>query len=752
MRKALVIDRAAAFGAALVVVLAAASARAEKLAVPAVASAPELADEAIAIDLLVHSALSRVSLVETGADKTATAKLVRAGTRLELDVSITGAGDAQVTAGDGDVVALANGMVEKIGGALHVTPQPVKPFALGQLRPYAEAIRLARTDATAAIAQLADASPAVGLGLSAIAPALDGLLTQAPTPTARLQVARAIGATDVVATIAAGTDATAAAARAFAAIDRADLAAAETALVNAQGGLAALGRAAIAAEHDDVRLGQLLDAALESDQHRAALALASTISPTHLSAAIYRTRLIPLAEKASPGVASRIGYAAAQAKSDASRALALISVRELDQRAVDGFAALLDAHKEAPKAVLARLRAELAMRNGEDASKPIGELVAIAPTDPRAVMYAKWQALPVAVAKPAPDAPAAAPTPHVEDSASGGMSPLLPIVGGVGLVLVIAGVILVRRKKQPPIVARPAPAPPPRAKLKIDMTTPPPGSQPLPMAEPLPQPAPAPAPVPEPRPSPSISVAPKPRPQAPSMNPFADIVAAGPPQMTSKPVINPSAAPRPKAPTASPLSAIADFDPLADAPPPPPPPVAVRPALGSDPSLAFGLGSSPQRDLAQFALDPDDVDPNEVIPEPSVGHLEHVNLVKFGLRPDAPSLASILEERHELPWLEAVGIADQVCAALGFVHSQGVSHGGVRTAAIFVGGRVARLAQPLRMGSPAEDIISVGDLLAEMLGGGEVPPRLGELVDALRSRKPRAIAQIRAAFKALLEF
>ncbi len=786
-------------------------AEADRLAVPAITAPAELADEAGSIDLLVRSSLAKlapakVTLVDpASADHTATGELSRAGTGLELELTITtrggGSETVAIVAGDGDIVALAGGMVEKLGAITHTTPQPVRPFALGQLRPYAAALRIAMADPAGAIALLADAAPSVALGVPAIPLAFGELLAAAPTPSARLVVARAVGATDAVAGIGAGKDSVAAAARAFAAIDRADLATAETELVNVSGGLAALGRATIAAEHDDVRLGQLLEEALSGDQRRAALALASTIVPAHVSPSVHRA-LLPLAERAmatSPGVASRIGFAAAQAKVEAARSLALVSVRELDQYAVDGLGAILDAHPDIAKPTLLRLRAELAMRKRSGSVQAaVDAYLAAAPTEPRAQKYVAWSKLPPRL--PRGTTVVVAPMNAAEDDfvhqvnepRSNTIDLVLPIIAGVGVLVLVTLVLLQRRKRRAPVVAAALPMPKPRdrpiaievsaprqtSKLKIDMTTPPvePAAIEVPrtsIARALPPSSmqaelgdrlqglidvelPADLPIAREKPL--------------TLPPTIEIASASrSPLDVDRQTPMPMRALRPQAlEVSSLLTAFADADPLGGASPHVLDDVELGAPdlmpLGSDPKLQFPSGSAPGRDLMDLDSGPRADRSGPTQSEPA---LEHANLVRPGTRAEGKSLAAILAERRELPWLEAVGLIDQVCAGLAHAHAQGVVHGGVQPATIFVAGRVARLgefhvvnrppfAAPDRSGKPADDLYAVGATLAEMLKKGEVPPKLADLVAALRAPaaagRPSSIAEVRAAFKALFDF
>jgi len=126
----------------------------------------------------------------------------------------------------------------------------------------------------------------------------------------------------------------------------------------------------------------------------------------------------------------------------------------------------------------------------------------------------------------------------------------------------------------------------------------------------------------------------------------------------------------------------------------------------------------------------------------------------------------LIADRGELPWLEAVGVIDQICAGLAHAHAHGIIHGGIQPSAIFIAGRVSRLGEfglankrpyvaPDRNGTAADDLYSIGAVLAVMLGSAEMPPRLAKLVTDLRSSvatRPKTVADVRATFKALFDF
>src|SRR5439155_26004169 len=100
---------------------------------------------------------------------------------------------------------------------------------------------------------------------------------------------------------------------------------------------------------------------LAGDQQRAVLAFASTITPARLTPELHRA-LVAFAEPRaaeSPGVAARIGLSAAERGIEVPRALALVTVRELDAYEIARLQPLLTLPDD-PTTL--RLRAELAMR------------------------------------------------------------------------------------------------------------------------------------------------------------------------------------------------------------------------------------------------------------------------------------------------------------------------------------------------------------------------------------------------------
>src|SRR5438067_2209282 len=127
-------------------------------------------------------------------------------------------------------------------------------------------------------------------------------------------------------------------------------------------GLVTLARARLAElRGDDAALRDLLTEGLASDQQRAVLALASTITPARLTPELHRALVGFAAQHAaeSPGVAARIGVAAAERRVEVSRALELVSVRELDAYELARLEPLVGKGED-PTSL--RLRAELAMR------------------------------------------------------------------------------------------------------------------------------------------------------------------------------------------------------------------------------------------------------------------------------------------------------------------------------------------------------------------------------------------------------
>lgn len=407
----------------------------------------DVADETNAVVLLVRSALaehvvdgsSPGTTVATAATAMATLKLdhavivelARSGTGLQLTSTIVGrTGTPQVAVvevGDGDTFALAKAVVDQVAAVTHAAVKPVPEISFGQLRPFADAMRLAHDDAAGAIAALDDADPAVAAKVNAIARGLGGLATAATTPAAKLIVARILPPADP-----------------------ADV-------------RAALTRALAATPADDRRLSQLVGEALASlEQRRMALAFASTVDYTRLTAELHG-KLLELAARAaatgssSTAITSHIGLNAALAGIDSAAALALLEPRELDKGELDVVDRLLASHPSTPKAIATRVRAELAMRrhDGTEAAA-ISAYVAAAPTEPRAQLYKVWAAAQPTVA--ATGSGSARVKPNAAAVAER-REPVLVVIGallGMGAVLVVL-LLLMSLRRRPAKVVVPAP-------------------------------------------------------------------------------------------------------------------------------------------------------------------------------------------------------------------------------------------------------------------------------------------------------
>ncbi len=413
----------------------------------------ELTDEANAVSLLVRTALADLAvdgdtskltvgtavatLTTLSLDHAVVLELGRNGAGLEITTTVVdraGASPvASVVAGDGDVIGLAAGVVKQVVAVTHATAKPVPEISFGQLRPYAEAMRLSHDDPAGAIAVLDDADPATASAVGAIHHAIGGLATAQTTPAGRLAVARALGA----------------------APDPADIRTILTGALAAQ-------------PPNDAKLNQLLTEALANDgQRRVALAFASSIDHARLTAATQRV-LLELAQRAvttnasSAAITSHVGLGVALANIDVDGGLALVEPRELGPAELDTVEKLLAGHASVPKATAARLRAELAMRRHDPAeAAAIDAYLAAAPMDPRARLYKQLATQPAAGSgRPAKPAAAAQPSNDRRE-------PVLVVIGallGMGVVLVVLLVLMSFRKpradKQVP-VAPPVPAPRP---------------------------------------------------------------------------------------------------------------------------------------------------------------------------------------------------------------------------------------------------------------------------------------------------
>jgi len=385
---------------------------AETIAVGSVSAEADVADEAGAVTLLVHTALvgddrklvgappeltvgtAATLLPMVGADHGVLMDLGRDGLALRLTVVIVAAaGDPDVLvvrAADGDVQALARGAVERVTTKLALIKGRVPDVAFGRLRPYATALRLRGANPAGAAGALADATPSTALNVTGATTLLAGVPAAVPDVGPAAVAARALGDAKHLDALGAGSDETAVAARALAALARSDVSAAKAALAGkpAKGGLATLVAARLAELAGDTkRLDQLLVQGLATDQARAVLAFASSLET--IDKAIYGP-LVAAAEKVTdaPGVTAQLGLAAADAGFDKARALALVSVRELDEHGLRRVEALIAGATD-PTSL--RLRAELSMRKQDGREElAIGAFVRAAPDDPRALRYRGW--------------------------------------------------------------------------------------------------------------------------------------------------------------------------------------------------------------------------------------------------------------------------------------------------------------------------------------------------------------------------
>ncbi len=483
-------------------------AKAESLAVGDVQAASELADEAIAVSLLVRTAFPHsvaltgtktptpADLVKLGVDHAVLLELARHKTGLGVTISIADRAGAiavfEVHAGDGDVSSLADQVDTRIVDATHAErAPPLAQIGLVVLRPFAEAVRQEH-DPASAIAALQDADPATAQIVTAITPALHDLVRAAPTAAAQMFVARAINARDLIDAFlnkdpkdGSPTSQLAAVVRAAAALDGTNTPAAEAALGKVTTPEANLVRAEIAEHRDNLPiLNTLLADALKSPkQQRVALALASRIATNHLVAV--KLTVLDLAERptTSPWVAVRVGASAVESKVEVVRGLGLVHPRELTTATNLRVAAELAEHlDELPKATAARLTAELAMRraDGNEAAAIDAYLVA-APEDTRAQLYKallEKEIKPPPKSTPAPvvlkpeagsaSPPVVAPIKHRPQKSEPESSliddlltlPVLVGAGAVFLLLVILLVMVVKRRgarqveqpREPPMI------------------------------------------------------------------------------------------------------------------------------------------------------------------------------------------------------------------------------------------------------------------------------------------------------------
>ena len=180
----------------------------------------------------------------------------------------------------------------------------------------------------------------------------------------------------------------------------------------------------------------------------------------------------------------------------------------------------------------------------------------------------------------------------------------------------------------------------------------------------------------------------------------------------------------------------------------------------------------------------------------SMAKLEHANLVRvyelvvhagkpYLVREplEGRALDAHVKKRGELPWLEAVGLVDAVCAAVIHLHDRSLVHRAVRPACIMVHDKVIKLGgagiapgfldraftapEILAKGGVVDtraDIYGVGAVLFYCLTGkspgepgnlGKAPTKLVSLVNAMIAKspvdRPASLGGIRSSFKELLE-
>ena len=412
--------------------LATGTASAEKVVVPDLhASSGLVDDEAIAVTLLVRSALSRDAGSTVVVDKFEPGESAAACKRLGADHAIVGeltsdkglrvelsivdpAGNfdrATLRAPAGDVVGLATAIVDKVTSATRVRAAVVPPVSLGALRPYAAAIRRAPTDPLGAATELEDVATPEALAVPAIIPAIAGVDVAASMST-KVLVARAAGDTQLLEQLAIGD----VAAKALLAIDRADLAEATAALVKPPKSAMVTFAQAVLAEHkgEDAAMAKAIQAGLAGERKRTMLAYASTVA-TRLPAPLLK-QLVAIAEKPGTqiGVASRIGLAAVEANIETERAFGLIRASELDNPELVRLERAVAGRKDGASQ---RAREELATRRAE----PVVDKPPVKPAEAKA---------------------AAAPS-KKDDAEGGGISPIT--VGAIAVVaLGLIGLLVLR--------------------------------------------------------------------------------------------------------------------------------------------------------------------------------------------------------------------------------------------------------------------------------------------------------------------
>jgi len=368
---------------------------AEKLALREVHGEPDVADEAKAVDFLVRASLAKdertliagvpvdmtvgtakAAIAQLHADHAAMVEVGRDGTGLRATVALVdpdgGLVVRHLTVGDGDVAKLAQGTVDIVVGTTHALATPVPGISMGRLRPYTIAVR------TGDPASLVDAIPATALAVPSIIPAIAKLPNS--TLTARSIASRA------------GLDAMPqddTAAHVFAAIDRAEVTAAEGLLgkppkkkPESEPGLMILARALLAdLRNDTPAVQRFLADGLASDQPRAIIAFASSLQSNRFSSQLLEQLVAALATvQPTPGVVSRIGLLAAEHQ--VAGGLDLISCRELDESELQRLIPLIEIE---PDPTIRRLRAEVSMRRADGhQAEAIQAYLTAAPNDVRA--------------------------------------------------------------------------------------------------------------------------------------------------------------------------------------------------------------------------------------------------------------------------------------------------------------------------------------------------------------------------------
>jgi len=379
-----------------IIVFAASLASAAKLALPGIHGESDVADEAGAVTMLVRSALMRdartlvqpdelpermtaaaapATLAKIGADVAIFGELVREGTGLRVTLILVDK-DGQskvvlVRGGDGDVRGLAKSILEHVKEFAHVTPGPLPAIGLGRLRPYVAAGRAFATDPVAAATALADAIPTTANAAPGATWGLLQVVAKQEDPKLKLVAARALGARQEVDAVAANAKPPVAAiARALGNADRAKISDADAALAtitgkDAKDGFALYARTVLADAHGAMpQMTAAIKDALATDAitQRMILAFASRTDAPKFPPETHKA-LIAFAEKsAPPGVASRIGLAAARAGVEVQKALALVHARDLDDADLAPLEGLVSSGTDA---TALRLRAELAMRRAD---------------------------------------------------------------------------------------------------------------------------------------------------------------------------------------------------------------------------------------------------------------------------------------------------------------------------------------------------------------------------------------------------